>query len=265
MITAGLFLLLGSALQAGSVVYSMFAVARFIAGIGSSIGFTVPPVFISELAPPHSRGKLVSFHVVSFNCGYLISALASLGFSYISGSYQWRLNFAMNTVAAVALIVFIYFVPESPRWLVSQDRVDEATQILMNLRKTKDDPSGSICFAEIAEIQQEAEATKNLERGYRHILRTPSHRKRALCTLLVWFTGMSTGVMVIAVLSTLLFAGLGYNSSGSQFALSAGWLCCCILSAAIGGFFVDRGGRVLFMGISQLSRYLASISLTTSV
>lgn len=247
---AGIFLAVGSAICAGSVHYAMFIVARFVAGIGSSIAFTIAPVFISELAPPHSRGKLVSLHVVGFNTGFLISSLGSLGFSYMNKPVQWRLNFVINTAISVLLVLIVVFVPESPRWLVSKDRIDEAGRILHRLHGGEYDLSDSIARAELVQITQQIEASKSLERGYKHILTTPSLRKRAYCTVLVWFAGMSTGVLVLANLTPLLFAGLGYGST-TQFGLSTAWLVCCILTAGLGGLMVDRMGRVLFMGLSN--------------
>ncbi|KAI1845521.1 hypothetical protein JX266_008379 [Neoarthrinium moseri] len=253
MASSGIFQVIGAALGAGSYHYAMFIISRFFAGIGSAISLTLPPVFISELAPPQSRGRLVSFHVVFLNLGYLTSALGSLGFSYISQNYQWRLNFIVNTALSLLLVFLIYTIPESPRWLVSQDRVDEAAKILKNLHQNDSDPDGDFAHHELLQIQQRFEEARHLPSGYRHILATRSHRKRALCTILVWVTGMSTGVLVISVYSTVLFAGLGYDSSGSQFAMSAGWLCCCIIFAGLGGLFVDRVGRVRMMAMGGLT------------
>jgi hypothetical protein len=60
---------------------------------------------------------------------------------------------------------------------------------------------------------------------------------------------MATGILVIANLTPLLFGGLGYGST-AQFGLSSAWLVVCILSAFAGGLFVDRFGRVNFLGES---------------
>ncbi|CAI4213473.1 unnamed protein product [Parascedosporium putredinis] len=228
---AGGFLLVGSALAAGSVHYAMFIVARFVTGIGSSMALT-----------------LVSLHIVGFNTGYLISSLGSLGFSYMTHPVQWRLNFVINGVIAALLVAGSFYIPESPRWLVSNDRIDEAARVLNYLHNSKYDPHGYIARAELIQITEQIDATKHLKKGYMHIFKTPSLRRRAWATILVWFTAMSTGVLVIANLTPLLFAGLGYGDT-AQFGLSTAWLCCCIITAGLGGLMVDKMGRVLFMAI----------------
>jgi MFS family permease len=243
----------GAALAAGSVHYAMFAIARFIGGIGASMSLTLPPVFVSEIAPPHSRGRLVSFHVVSFNSGYLVSSLGSLGFSYVDKDFQWRLNFIVNTAISVLSILLIYIVPESPRWLVSKDRIDEAADVLRRLHTNKYDQDGIVAQAELVQIQQQLEESKHLPRGFRYIFTDRAHRKRILFTIMIWFMAMSTGVLVIAVYSTVLFASLGYNNAGAQFGLSAAWLVCCIICAALGGLVVDRIGRVRMIGMLPCS------------
>lgn len=232
----------------------MFLVGRLLAGIGSAMTFTIAPVLMSELAPAHSRGLMVSIHLIMLNLGYLLSALCSLGFSYMTDPIQWRLNFIINTAFSVLLFALMVIIPESPRWLVSQGRTDEAALILDRLHKDKKNPTNNaLARAEIYQIKIQVESERVLPRGYIHILKTPSLRKRAICTVLVWFTSMSTGVLVIANLTPLLFAELGYSST-AQFGLSVVFLVLCILGALVGGLLVDRFGRRLFM------RKLASLS-----
>lgn len=246
--TGAIFLIVGGALASGSINIAMLLVSRFIGGVGSAIGFTVAPMLISELAPPHSRGLMVSLHVVCLNSGYLISSICSLGFSYLTAVYQWRLNFIINTVVSVCLLLLVIFaIPESPRWLIAQGRVDDARDVLNMLHASKQDPEGLLARAELYQIHAQLEADKKLPKGYIHIFRTPSLRKRALCTILVWFISMATGVLVIANLTPLLFAGLNYGST-AQFGLSVAWLVVCIISAFLGGLLVDRYGRRLFLG-----------------
>jgi len=246
MAAGAIFLTVGGALQAGSVRFAMFLVARFLSGIGSAIAFTIAPMYISELAPAHSRGLMVSIHVMCLNSGYLISSIGSLGFSYMTDKIQWRLNFIINTFFALCLLLLLLVIPESPRWLITQGRMDEAAQILEKLHVNKYDREGVIARAEMIQIKAQVEADKALPRGFVHIFQTPSLRKRAFCTFLVWFTSMATGVLVIANLTPLLFAGLNYGST-AQFGLSTAWLVVCILCAFMGGLLVDRFGRRLFL------------------
>lgn len=247
MIAGAAFLTVGGALQSGSVHFAMFMIARLLAGIGSSIVFTIAPMLMSELAPAHSRGRMVSIHVISLNSGYLLAALGSLGFSYMTDRIQWRLNFIINTAFSLLFFVLMLIIPESPRWLVSKGRYDEAAGILERLHKDKNNSTNNtLARAEMYQIKMQVAVERTLPRGYIHIIKTPSLRKRAYCSILVWCAGMSTGVLVIANLTPLLFAGLGYDST-EQFGLTVAWLSTCIIGAFIGGLFVDQYGRRPFM------------------
>ena len=226
----------------------MFLVGRFIAGIGTAICLTVTPMFISELAPAHSRGWLVSFHVAGLNIGFLLASLGSLGFSFMTSKFQWRINFIIAAFVGILLVLLnIFIIPESPRWLVAQGRFEEAKRVLDRLHVNKYDPHGLVARAEMYQIRVQCAADKELPRGFIHIFRTPSLRKRAFCTMLVWFGSMGTGVLVIANLTPLLFAGLGEGQT-VQLGLSAAWYAICIVCSFAGGWGVDRYGRRNFMG-----------------
>ena len=240
----------------------MFLVGRLIAGIGTSICITVSPMFISELAPAHSRGWLVSFHVAGLNTGYLLASLGSLGFSFMTAKIQWRINFIIAlAVAILLLLLLIFVVPESPRWLVAQGRFDEAKRVLERLHINKHDPQGLVAKAELYQIRAQCAADKELPRGFIHIFRTPSLRKRAFCTILVWFGSMGTGVLVIANLTPLLFAGLG-ESATVQLGLSAAWYAICIVCSFAGGLAVDRFGRRNFLGMCPFPESRENLPLT---
>lgn len=249
MAVGALFHVVGAALEAGSVHIAMLLVARTIAGIGSAMTFSVAPVLMGEVAPPHTRGFLLSLHVAFLDSGYLFSAIASLGLSYYTAAIQWRLNFIINAGLGLVLLLALVFIPESPRYLAMKGDYERAYSVLLRLHRHKADPEDRIARAEMAQIKEQLTADQDKPRGYMHILRTPTLRHRAWCTILIWFTCQATGVLVIANLTPLLFAGLGYGST-VQFGLSVAWLCTCIIGALLGGYLVDRCGRVLFMGKS---------------
>ncbi|KAI1624988.1 major facilitator superfamily domain-containing protein [Exophiala viscosa] len=220
------FIIVGISLQAGAVNFPMFLVGRLIAGIGTAICITVSPI-----------------------TGYLLASLGSLGFSFMTAKIQWRINFIIALgVAILLLLLLIFVVPESPRWLVAQGRFDEAKRTLDRLHVNKHDPQGLVAKAELYQIKVQCAADKELPRGFIHIFRTPSLRKRAFCTILVWFGSMGTGVLVIANLTPLVFAGLG-ESSTVQLGLSAAWYAICIICSFAGGLAVDRFGRRNFLVI----------------
>jgi hypothetical protein len=87
-----------------------------------------------------------------------------------------------------------------------------------------------------------------------HIIRTPSLRKRMICTLLVWTMGLSTGITVLANLTPTLFAGLGYGPV-LQLGLSVVWVVCLFLGCFVNIYLIDRVGRVKLLGTQFLTAH----------
>jgi MFS family permease len=115
---AATVVMLAAALQAGSVHIAMFLVARVLNGIGAGMIIANTPVYMSEIAPAHTRGLLVSCQGIAITGAYIVSSLVALGFHFVEAPYQWRLQFVVLTFFASLLVVTMYFIPESPRWLM---------------------------------------------------------------------------------------------------------------------------------------------------
>ncbi|KAK5687691.1 hypothetical protein LTS10_001831 [Elasticomyces elasticus] len=242
---AGL-LIVGNALQAGAVHIAMFLVGRYITGLGAGAILTNTPVYLSEIAPAHSRGLLVGLQGNFVVGGYVISSCAALGFHFVSTDYQWRLNFCIATFMAMLLAGSLVVLPESPRWLVEHGREAEAARILDRIHKTKDDPDGRIAHAELFQITAQIELDKNMSPSWLTMLRTAPMRKRLVCTLLVWTMAQSTGITVLANLTPRLFAALGY-STVLQLVLSLVFTICLFLGCFVNIALIDKVGRVTLL------------------
>ncbi|KAJ5998969.1 hypothetical protein N7451_006779 [Penicillium sp. IBT 35674x] len=240
---AAILMVIAGALQAGSVHIAMFLVARLLCGISAGMVITNCPVYMSEIAPPHIRGMMVSNHAISIVYAYIFSSLMALAFSFVDAPYQWRLNYVLLTFFALVLLVSLFFLPESPRWLYEKGRDKESWEVIQKLHKNEEDPDGEFAKAEMSQIQAQIEIERALPRGYLHILQTPHLRFRAALSVLVWFMGQSTGILVIANLTPTLFADLGFDTT-LQFGLSAAWTVCALLGTFVNAAFMDRIGRV---------------------
>jgi len=112
-----------------------FVVFRTIGGIGIGAASMASPMYIAEIAPPRIRGKLVSVNQLAIVSGivgvyfvnYLIAAGAAEQWNV---EYGWRWMFASGLVPAVVFLALLATVPESPRWLTEQGRLQEAREIL---------------------------------------------------------------------------------------------------------------------------------------
>ncbi|KAI9824372.1 MAG: hypothetical protein M1819_000877 [Sarea resinae] len=255
--TAAILITISGALQAGSVDVAMFIVSRFICGFGAGMVITNCPVYMSEISPPHTRGMLVANHAISIVYAYITCSAVALGLHFVDHSYQWRLQFVFLTFFALCLLASMFVIPESPRWLVEQDRHDEAWTVLERLHRHPHDPESTLAHAEMIQIKAQVHAEKSLPKGYVYIFKTPHLRKRALCAILVWIMGQSTGVLVIANLTPVLFRGLGYGIV-LQLGLSVVWAVCALVGCLVDAFLMDRVGRVKLLGFGG---YLCAATL----
>lgn len=225
----------------------MFIVFRVICGIGSGMVFANTPVYMSEVSPPHTRGMLVGLHGVGVVTAYILAAICALAFSFVTSPVQWRLIYIVLTGVALLFLVTICFLPESPRWLMGHGRENDSLKVLEYLHRTKRDPGAVFAQAEARQIRAQIEAERQTPGGFIHILRTPSHRRRALCSILLWTMGQATGITTIGNLVPTLMGLLGFDTT-MQLGLGVVWAVAAVIGCGINVFLLDRLGRVKLLG-----------------
>ncbi|CAM1510798.1 Fc.00g083110.m01.CDS01 [Cosmosporella sp. VM-42] len=246
-IAAGIVILSG-ALQAASVNIAMFTTFRVICGIGAGMVLANSPVYMSEVAPPHARGSLVGMQGVGIVTAYILCAVFNLGFSFVDSAIQWRLIFIVMTGMAVLHLISLYFLPESPRWLMEKGREEEAKAVLVKLHRTKSDPNGLLAHAEATQIKAQVETERLLPSGFWYIFTTRHLLKRAYCSVLLWVMAQGTGITAIANLIPVLMGGLGFGVT-LQLALGVVWTVCAVIGCGFNVLLLDRVGRVKLLVI----------------
>ena len=122
----------------GDSVLIQFIVYRLFSGIGIGLASVLSPMYIAEIAPSKVRGELVSWNQLAIVSGILIVYLINYSISLhgdISWNQQWgwRWMFASSAIPAALFFIMLWFVPESPRWLLLQKRDVEANIILSKI------------------------------------------------------------------------------------------------------------------------------------
>ncbi|MCO5609503.1 hypothetical protein L7F22_063731 [Adiantum nelumboides] len=129
---------IGALLMVWSPNVYMLLVARLIDGVGVGLAVTVAPMYISEVAPPEIRGKLNTLPQLAGTGGMFLAYCVGFGIS-LSSNPSWRIMLGLLLIPSlVYLALGIFYLPESPRWLVSKGKMKEARQVLQLLRNTKD-------------------------------------------------------------------------------------------------------------------------------
>ncbi|EXJ77399.1 hypothetical protein A1O3_09625 [Capronia epimyces CBS 606.96] len=237
-------LVVGAALQGAAQDVAMFIVARLLLGIGTA-GVSQPaPILISELAYPTHRGRLTAMYYSTYYVGGIIAAWSTYGTFRMQNTWSWRIPSLLQGAVPLFQLCLLYFVPESPRFLISKGRTEEARRLFVKHHAGGDESSPMVAF-EISEIQKAIshEKTIHSETSYLDLVRTKANRKRTLIAVIVGFYGTWAGVAVIAYYLTLVLDTIGITSASMQTLINAILNVVNFVVAVLSAALVDRIGR----------------------
>ena len=104
--------------------------ARIVSGIAIGIASFISPMYIAELVPAKVRGSLVAVNMLAITTGIVVAYLVDYAFSGIQG---WRYMFGLAAIPSVALAIGMWRLPDSPRWLISKSKVEQAKRVLQRV------------------------------------------------------------------------------------------------------------------------------------
>ena len=142
MILSAVLFLVGALIQGFAHEQALFVAARIMGGMAVGAASVLSPAYISEVAPAHIRGRMTTVQQImiitgltaAFVVNYFLAASAGTSTApYWAGIEAWRWMYLMQAVPAAVFLVALLFIPESPRYLVSKGRIDEASRVLTKL------------------------------------------------------------------------------------------------------------------------------------
>lgn len=247
--TGAATLLISTAALAGSVNLGMYIAFRFFSGLGGLILAMMIPLWITESTPPNVRGAFAQVHGVFITIGYIVSSFVGFGFFFIKDSKQsdWRGPIAIGCVPCLLLLVGVWWLPESPRFLYLKDRPDEAAKIISRLHSASTRQNSDFIQREIHQMQTQIELDRLLDASWRELIRRPSFRKRALMAFFVIFCVLNSGSVIIATYGPELYAELGFSSQ-NQLLFNTGIFISSLVGAAPCVFYTDLVSRPVLIG-----------------
>src|SRR5829696_1238410 len=221
IMTAAAIFIIGSLASALATGATFLAVARFMLGLAVGGAGMVVPVYIAESSPSRVRGSLVSLQQFLITVGILLS----YGINYLlADAAAWRLM----------LLIGMFFLPESPRWLVGMSRDEEARAVLARTRETEEaveEEMRSISSAEHAEERT----------SYRDLLKR-RYRPALTVGVGVAFINQMVGVNAVIYYAPSILSDAGFGDSGAILATTGvGLVNCLVTGAAL--LSIDRIGR----------------------
>jgi SP family xylose:H+ symportor-like MFS transporter len=257
LITAILFILnsIGTALPFS---FSMFVLFRIIGGIGVGIASMVVPMYIAEIAPPKRRGALVGNYQLAIVIGivvvYFVNYLIAL-----QGDHNWNLNigwrwmFGSEIVPSILFFIFIFFIPESPRWLIKQGETTKAIAVLQKINTE----------VEVAQMQVEIQNSLHQEdkNQWKQFV-NPLFRKALLVGIGLSVLQQLTGINAILYYAPEIFKSLGSSTDVSLLETSILGVVNLIFTL-LAIRWVDKMGRkpLLYIGSVGMTIALMAVGL----
>jgi MFS transporter, SP family, sugar:H+ symporter len=138
----------------------------------------VVPTYQSEIAPGALRGFFVGSIQLCLTFGSLIAGIVNESMSKMTNDAGWQIATGLQAAPAVLIIVFLYFTPDSPRWLVFNDRSDDALKVLRIVRR-KEDVDGGLPELEIAAMREEGQIGKRQKGPWKDLFNAKNRRRTA--------------------------------------------------------------------------------------
>ncbi|MGQ8335351.1 sugar porter family MFS transporter [Sunxiuqinia sp. A32] len=250
MLAAFLFLIssIGSATSKMVLVFIFF---RIIGGVAVGVASILSPMYIAEVSPAKYRGRLVSLNQLAIVSGILVAFFTN----YLlvdTGINNWRWMLTIDAIPAIILFFGLFFVPESPRWLVGIGKIEKAMAVLL---KTSKDSEATLRLEEIKQT-----VTVKEQASYRDLLSPKAKRILWIGVLLAIFQQI-TGINTIMYYAPKIFAQVGQSNDSAL-----------LQTIAIGGtnlvftvvamLLIDRLGRkkLILLGSAGMAVMLISLS-----
>jgi sugar porter (SP) family MFS transporter len=243
LVAAAVFIA-GALASAAAPGVEILVIARVVIGVAIGLASAAAPVYISEVAPPESRGRLVSFFQLAVTIGILVAYLVGLAFDGIEG---WRWMLGLGCVPALALAFGMLRMPQSPRWLVMTGDDFAARATLARIRV--DDPD--TIDLEIAEIRDSIDEKP----GQWSELLQPVVKAALVVGVGLAILQQVTGINTVIYYAPTIVEFTGLDSSAGSILAAVGVGIINVAFTLLALRLLDRTGRrtLLFIGVSGMT------------
>ena len=210
--------------------------ARLFLGVAIGVSSFAVPLYIAEISPTNIRGTLVSMFQLMVTLGVLVSYLSDLFFADETDITCWRPMFYAGVLPALILLIGMIFMPESPRWLMSRGRREEAMNILNRIE-------GESNAEEVAHaISEEIEKSKDEISKWSELIK-PGLRTPLFIAVGIMFFQQFVGINTVIYYSPKIFFMAGFDGAISAIWAAVGVGVVNVVATLVSIYFVDRLGR----------------------
>ena len=235
---------IGSALSLDPITFGVF---RFIGGLGVGASTVAAPAYISEIAPTKHRGRLVGFYQLMLVFGILAAFISNYVLSGIAPN-DWRWMVGVEAFPAVIYTLFVTSVPQSPRWLLTKDRAEDARVVLASMSNDMT----------LSDLQDEMALSLEGEKASETIF-IKKYRFPLMLAFLIAFFNQFSGINAFLYYAPRIFEAAGLGESTALLS-SIGIGVTNLIFTFIGIFLIDRLGRRQLMYYGSVG-YILSLTL----
>lgn len=241
IIATAVIFIVGSILCALAPNIYVLILSRILVGLAVGIVNFIVPLYLSEVAPKQMRGTLVSLYQWAITAGILFSYIVNGAFA--SAIYNWRWMLFAGVVPGVILLVGMSFLGDTPRWLISKNRDDEAKDIYKKIEPHAD------VEKEVAKIKEtlKSELGEDKKIKFKKWMIMPF-----VVGIGIMFAQICTGINTIIYYAPTIFKIAGFDSNTNAIYATAGIGLINFLMTVVAIFFTDRLGRkpLLYVGLT---------------
>ena len=249
MATAIIFIL-GSILCGFAPNVYVLIISRIFVGLAVGIVNFVIPLYLSEIAPKAVRGTLVSLYQWAITAGILFSYAINSVFA--NSVFSWRWMLLAGILPGLVLLIGMSFMSDTPRWLISKNKDEEAKKVLRKIEPDVDTEN------EIKEIKHTLKLNENLDRKFKF-------KKWMIMPFVVgigiMFAQICTGINTIIYYAPTIFKIAGFDSNSNAIYATTGIGVVNFLMTIVAVFFTDKLGRkpLLYFGLTGVMLSLAAL------
>jgi sugar porter (SP) family MFS transporter len=258
-----IIMIAAAAVQTSAHGQPQFEGGRFFMGFGNSLAQLSSPLLLTEICHPQHRGRVTAIYNCLWNVGALLNSWLSFGTQYIDSSWAWRIPTLIQALPSLIQITFIWFIPESPRWLISKDRTDEALDMLgkYHANGNVQDPTVQFEYAEIKETLRLEFLYRKTSR-YIDFLKTPGNRKRLYIICSLGLISQWSGNGLLSYYTSIIYDSVGITSPNTKLGLDGGNKILSLIVSISCALLVDRVGRRPLFLSATLGMLLFFMALT---
>ncbi|WWC88262.1 uncharacterized protein L201_003169 [Kwoniella dendrophila CBS 6074] len=255
MFTGNCILVLGAILTSQARNFQMFIWGRLFTGLGCTLAASSAKSYMSEITPPHTRGRFMGLLNSFYYVGQLLASGISIPLGKKQSNWSWRAPLLIQASPALINLLFVFFLPESPRWLFTHGFEDKSRAVLAKLHSRDNDINSPIVLLQIGEFEE------NLSMGgadkrwwdFRALFKTRASRYRfGMCAIIAIWGALSGNDLITYFLPVLLLQA-GITSPDRQRVLNFVNSITSFTGALTGTVMTDFMGRRKLLLIGSTS------------